>query len=386
MSVTALAPRIAPTRAEVLAALGTRFAEGAAEADRLGRVPVENFAALHEAGLIGLPAPRELGGGGADLPDALEAVRAIGRGEPATALILVMTWLFLAGLKRLPQGIDPVRRRVAEDAIANGALVNALRVEPELGTPARGGVPATIARRDGDVWRISGRKIYSTGCQVLSWMLVWAVTDERAPRVGSFLVHRTAPGWRIEETWDHLGLRASGSHDVVFEETPTPVDHGLSLLPVGAPPPPFDPAFAAWNAVLIAGLYDGVAQAAFDWFLGWAATRTPANLGSPLASLPRFQEAAGAAKALLLSNQLMLEAAARGTLPPTEANLVKHSVTENAIALVQSLLPLTGNPGLSRANPLERHLRNALCGRVHTPQSDAVLGAAGRAAFAAVQG
>ncbi|MDL5472214.1 acyl-CoA dehydrogenase, partial [Klebsiella pneumoniae] len=56
-----------------------------------------------------------------------------------------------------------MRRRVFESAVARGALINALRVEPELGSPARGGLPATVLRRGVDGWRLSGHKLYTTG-------------------------------------------------------------------------------------------------------------------------------------------------------------------------------------------------------------------------------
>jgi alkylation response protein AidB-like acyl-CoA dehydrogenase len=56
-------------------------------------------------------------------------------------------------------------------------------------------------------------------------------------------------------------------------------------------------------------------------------------------------------------------------------------VTENAIQVVQRAVELTGNPGLSRGNPLERHLRDVLCARIHTPQADTIRLAAGRAAL-----
>ncbi|WP_426168911.1 acyl-CoA dehydrogenase family protein [Sandarakinorhabdus sp. DWP1-3-1] len=364
-----------------LAELAAAFAATAADVDASGRLPAENFERLHAAGLIGLTAPTEVGGGGADLATALKVVHAVARGEPATALILVMTYLHLNGFNRGP--LEGVRRRVAEDSVRNGALINAFRVEPELGTPARGGVPATTARRDGDRWLISGRKIFSTGVPVLSWFNVWAVTDEPEPRVGAFLVHRSAPGWRVQETWDHLGLRASASHDVIFEATPTPLDHATGLTPIGAPPPPIDASFLTWSAVLTAGIYDAVAQAARDWFVEWAATRIPANLGAPLSTLPRYQEAVGAADALLLANRALLAAGARGEASLPETSLIKYNVTENAIKVVEGLVALSGNPGLSRHNPLQRHLRDVLCGRVHTPQGDVALGAAGRAAFAA---
>jgi len=269
----------------LLPGLTARFAATADAHDRDSSFPFENFAALHEAGLLALTAPVDLGGPGADLPTALKVIRAVARGEPATALVLVMQYLFLGSLDGRAGWPAHLKALVADEAIRNGGLINALRVEPELGTPARGGLPATVARRTPDGWRLSGRKIYSTGCPALTWFVVWARTDEPEPRVGGWLVHRDTPGWRIEETWDHTGLRASGSHDVIFEDAPVPLDRALSPQPPGGPPQ-IDPRFAVWSSVLTSAIYDSVARAARDWFVTWLTERKPANLGASLSTLP----------------------------------------------------------------------------------------------------
>jgi alkylation response protein AidB-like acyl-CoA dehydrogenase len=113
----------------------------------------------------------------------------------------------------------------------------------------------------------------------------------------------------------------------------------------------------------------------------------PANLGAPLATLPRMQEAIGAIDALLVTNRRLIASAAAEedagrTLPDNEANLIKTVASENAIQAVQRAMELTGNHGLARSNPLERHLRDVLCARVHTPQPDAAYLAAGCSALA----
>jgi len=368
----------------VLPALTERFTATADQHDRDSSFPFDNFAALHEAGLLTLTTPKSLGGHGADLPTTLKVIQAVARGEPATALVLSMQYLFHASLEARGGWPDHLKRLVADDARQNGGLINALRVEPDLGTPARGGLPATVARRTPDGWRISGRKIYSTGSPGLTWMLVWARTDEAEPRVGGWLVHRDTPGWHIEETWDHTGLRASGSHDVVFEDTLVSDDRALSPQPAGSPQAP-DPVMAIWSPVLTAAIYDSVARAGRDWFVRWLIERKPANLGAALSTLPRFQEIVGEIDGLLLQNRVLLDAAANGRLRPSECGLGKHLVTENAIAAVEKAIAASGNPGLSRHNALQRHYRDVLCGRIHTPQSDVVLTTAGKAAFAAVQ-
>lgn len=133
----------------------------------------------------------------------------------------------------------------------------------------------------------------------------------------------------------------------------------------------------------IASLYDGIARASRRWLLDFLRSRVPSNLGASLATLPRFQELVGEIDALLLANRHILACtiaadAGGAILSAAEGGLVKHLVTENAIRAVEKAIAATGNPGLSRDNPLERHYRNVLCARVHTPQADVALTLAGR--------
>ena len=131
-----------------------------------------------------------------------------------------------------------------------------------------------------------------------------------------------------------------------------------------------------------------MARAARDWLLGFLNHRAPSGLGAALASLPRVQESVGEIEALLRTNRVLLDAAATevdaGHAPSaTASGLLKYSVTNQAIRAVELALQLSGNHGLARQNPLERHYRDVLCSRIHTPQNDAILVAAGKGALAA---
>jgi alkylation response protein AidB-like acyl-CoA dehydrogenase len=368
------------------------FAAGAERADRAAAFGFDNLAALHAYGLIGAVVPCAAGGGGATLAHARRIVSAVARGDPSTALVLTMSYLvhgtLAAAESRWPAHL---RDAVWQSAIDQGALANNLRVEPELGSPARGGMPGTIARRSADGWRLSGHKLYTTGIPALRWLLVWARTDEAEPRVGVFLVPRdpaaAAPGIRVIESWDHLGLRASASHEVVFDDVALPTDHAVDIRPpadwAGGP----EPTQHAWMITLLGALYDGIARAARTWLVGFLAERRPAGLGAALSTVPRVQQTVGEIDALLWANDTLLTDLARRSdegAPPDAAasGLVKYSVTGNAIRAVDLALQLTGNHGLSRHNPLERHWRDVLCSRIHTPQNDSILEASGRSAFA----
>jgi len=376
------APPSAFERADWLA---TEFAVRAAQHDREASFPFENFNELSEAGLLALTVPAALGGSGAGALDAARIINILGKADPSTALVLSMHYIEHLLMARSTRWPGRLSRKLARETVEGVALINALRVEPDLGSPSRGGLPATTARRTETGWRLSGRKIYSTGAPILKWYAVWAKTDEPTLRVGLFLVPAGLPGTRIVETWDHLGLRASGSHDIVFDDVVFPLDHEIDVRrPDDWRVPDFTQATV--HAIFVAAIYDGVARAARDWLVDFLKNRVPSNLGASLATLPRAQEVVGGIEARLAVNARLIDSFARDfddgiALSASESNIIKLTVTNNAVAVVEDALSLTSNHGLTRNNPLERHYRDVLCGRVHTPQDDATRVNAGRLAL-----
>lgn len=371
----------------------------AARFDASGEFPHDNIALLSRSGLLALVAERPYGAQ-AGLEQARQAIAAIAFAEPATALILTMTYLNHRQLARAdcrwPQSLrHQVLESVRIPVKPYHGLINALRVEPELGSPARGGLPQTIAVREGDGWRICGRKIYSTGSPALQWLAVWARTDENPPRTGTFLIHRPSiqHGLQIIENWNHLGLRASGSHEVILTDVWIPRENAVDIRPpeawssgtthtdLGA-----NADQQAWMVVLLGTLYDAVAQAGHEWLKDFLRNRVPVSLGNSLATVARIQEQVGEIEARLQTNRILLDDAARqvdtDSAPSAHASgLLKYTVTTNAIEVLEIALKITGNHGLSRNHPLERHYRDVLCSRIHTPQNDSSLVTAGREAL-----
>jgi alkylation response protein AidB-like acyl-CoA dehydrogenase len=381
--MTGLSPRLAPGR---LDEVRREVAAHAAECDRAGCFPAAGIAAVHTAGLLTSTVAERYGGPGAGLAQSAAALRELGRGDPSVALIAAMTLFSHATQARQRNWPAARYAEVLEESAQRPVLINALRVEPELGTPARGGLPATTARRTpGGDWSLTGRKIYSTGAEGLRWMAVWARTDESPPRVGSFLVRSGAPGITIERTWDHLGLRASRSDDVILDAVAVPGDAVIDLA-VPAPGRAPDPVLMAWNCLGLTAIYLGVAHAALDWLAAFLTERTPTALGRPLATLPRFQYAVGEISvALTAADDLVDGLAARvdagDPVAAEHAGTAKLTGTRAAIGAVEHAVSLIGNNALTRKNPLERHYRDVLCARVHTPQDDSIIAAAGSAAF-----
>jgi alkylation response protein AidB-like acyl-CoA dehydrogenase len=205
--------------------LSRAFAADAARHDSEGCFPADNIARLRQAGLLALTVPKHFGGGGAGLSETVRVLGILAEGCASTTLILAMQLFKQAALDRGNLWPVQVRADVAAETVEQGALINALRVEPELGSPTRGGLPATMVRRTRDGLRLSGHKIFATGAPGLRWMDVWARTLDEPAQVGHVLVRGDAPGIRIVETWDHIGMRATCSHDVLFEDVPVAEEH-----------------------------------------------------------------------------------------------------------------------------------------------------------------
>jgi alkylation response protein AidB-like acyl-CoA dehydrogenase len=128
---------------EVTAALAAR-----AEAhDRDGSFPADGIAEVHAAGLLTATVAERYGGPGSGLAQTVALLRALGRGDPSVALVAAMTLFTHAAQAQDETWPGSLYAEVLEESARQPVLINALRVEPELGTPARGGLPATTARR-----------------------------------------------------------------------------------------------------------------------------------------------------------------------------------------------------------------------------------------------
>lgn len=366
------------------AALADQFALTAGYHDETGKFPFANFDDLYQAGLLALTTSRDHGGFGFGLQEASTVVSEIARGDPSTALVLAMHYSNHHAIRHSGKWPEHLVTRVALANRDGVALINAAQVEPRIGSPSHGALPETIARRDGNRWLISGHKIYTTGIPILTWAVVLAVTDEAQPRLASFLVPVDAPGFSIKETWNATGMRATASHDIILDNVPVPLDDIIDPQPASEGLKR-DETIQAWYFALIASVYHGVARAAGEWSIDFAARYAPGSLGTPIATLPRVQDSLGDIEIRLTANERLLRSLAddvdAGRPIGTHAAIIKHLVVDNAIAITSAGLDLGGNPGLSRSNAIERHHRNALCARAHAPQNNMIRVIAGKAAL-----
>jgi len=233
-------------------------------------------------------------------------------------------------------------------------------------------------------WRIRGRKTYSTLSPILNQFTVKAgIAGE--DKIGEFFV-RKGPGVSIEETWDTLGMRATGSHDVVLDDVFVPEDHCLSEGAAWASKKRDD---GGWM-LHIPACYIGIAWAARDFALQFAREYKPNSLTAPIAELPHIQRQIGLIEADLMTARTLLYAVAdrwdassadgRLTLKQ-ELGLAKVVAVEAAMRIVDGAMRIVGGASLSRKLPLERMYRDVRAGLHNPPMEDAVLAGLARRAL-----
>ncbi|MCE0535587.1 acyl-CoA/acyl-ACP dehydrogenase [Kineosporia rhizophila] len=361
-----------------------QLAKRAEENDRTGAFPWESIQVVHEAGLLRAGIGSAYGGPGLSSAEAVRLFLALGAGDPSVALLTAMTVFQHQLQATAPWWPEETYRKVVADSWGRPVLLNAVRAEPEWGAPARGGLPATTVSKVEGGWILNGRKGFATGSEGLAYHLVWATTStdpDDDPLLAHAVVPGDTPGIEVIRTWDHLGLRATSTHDVVYTDVFVPEENfrGVPLSQQGRD--------VSGSAVLgLAALYVGVARAAQAWFVKFANERVPTSLGRPIATTERIQSVAGEIEVQLIqAEEVLFGLAARVDAhdPVATQRLLsaKLIATRSAVTAVQTAVAALGNPALTRHNPLQRHLRDVLCSRVHPPQDDAALLIAGRASL-----
>ncbi|MGV1757335.1 acyl-CoA dehydrogenase family protein [Rhizobium sp. A22-96] len=357
-----------------------KLTDAAPAADATGEFPWVGIRAVHESGLLESTVGKRFGGAGASLPEVARILADLGRGDPSVALISAMTiftHLGEAGRNRWPEGLY---RGLLAEAKHRPILLNAARVEPDLGSPARGGLPETVARRTGNGWSITGRKRFVTGALGLTHFLVWACTDEKPQRVGTFVVPAGLPGIDVIHTWKSLGMRASGSHDVHFTDVEVPREDVLDLVDAGSGAQ--DNRAHASMTLALSAIYVGAAEAAQAAFVRFAHERVPSNLGYPIARTERFISLAGEIDLLIGGARALIFNALDYSLDDPEA-LIRARLLAGRQLLKAARLAVgaLGNPGLSADLGIERHFRDIQSVLVHAPQEDTAIAILGRAAL-----
>jgi alkylation response protein AidB-like acyl-CoA dehydrogenase len=368
--------------------LAETFAQRAAQDDWEGKFPFENYADLQRSGYLTLTVPREYGGWGADVLEATLAQYYLAQGCASTALVMGMHLTHIARLyegQKDQSSPGEIFERICHAVVEDGAVLNTAVSEPTTGSPSRGGRPSTTARRQPDgSWRINGRKTYTTGSSVLKLIPVGcSIIDEADGHLppltaerGSFLVSGDAPGVRVEETWNSLAMRMSGSNDLILEDVHI---ESWAYMETGMPPGTApQERIAAWG-LPIAAVYLGIAQAARNEAIQFAQRRRPNSLDRPIASVPHIQEKVAKMElALLQSNAVLFGLAVQSvadpcSVPVSQFSAAKYLATNSAIEITDLAMRVVGGASLSLEGSLQRHYRDLRAGLHHPPMDDVTL-------------
>lgn len=364
--------------------LADQFAQRAAVHDREGTFPFENYADVRAAGLPALIVPEAYGGWGAGLLETVMTMEALAVGDGSTALNVTMHMQTLGGALEAGGWPSALLEQVCRDAVERGFLINSIATEPELGSPSRGGKPKTRAKplyeggTEPVAWLINGRKNFASMSPTLDYMIIPAVLDDSSEAVARFLVP-SSPEIEIIETWDAMGMRTTGSHDIILHDVRVPHPY---LIASG----PTDKAHQkgkanAWFALGVSAVYVGVAVAALQAAARYAKERTPTALGKPIAELEGIQRRLGQAEMLIHQAETHLYYAAelwerhpeqRMELGPTII-AAKYTATNNAIDAVDHCMRVVGGSSMTRHLPLERYYRDVRGGLSHPMNDDQAL-------------
>jgi acyl-CoA dehydrogenase len=357
---------------ELTRTLGRRFGERAADIDRDDRFVADNYADLKAYGFFGAGVPADLGGGGLANAELGALLRELARHCASTALAFAMHTHQVAAAWRWKHQKAPVdgllRRVAAEQIILLSSGGSDWLHSSGTATPVDGG------------FRIDARKGFASGAAAADLFITTAVYDDptEGPTVIHISVPMRAPGVRVLSNWRTLGMRGTGSNDVMLENVFVPHEAVALRRPRGRWHPAIH--LAAMIAIpLIYAVYVGIAESARDLALELARKR---SVDAHLVDLSGGIDKALATARLALSD--MLTAAASSTPGPATTNRVmtgRAIVADAVLEVVDLALEIGGGAAFYRDAGLERRFRDAQACRYHPLQERIQREYAGRLAL-----
>ena len=351
-----------------LATVEQSFKDRAQQIDEDSVFPFENFKKLRKIGYTKITLPKEFGGEGLSVYDAILLHETLSSYCGSTGLAASWSIQNIGEIFENRYWQSDTLTSFGEQ-VKNGATVNRAVSEFAMGSPVRGGKPATSAKHDGEGYVINGRKNYTSGAPDLDYFLVsaWIEDDNQ---LGFFLIPKTAQGVTVENTWDVASMRGTGSDDLVLQNVRVA---SSSLVEI----PSYSTGFKlnGW-LLLIPATYLGIAQAARDYAVKFATEHSPNSIQGTIAELPNVQTLIGEMDLALTNARFTLYGVAALYEDPAkkseiinEVNIAKHVVTNTAIEVVDKAMRLVGAKSLQRANPLQRYYRDVRAG-LHNPPMD----------------
>jgi len=343
-------------------AMAREFAESeirpiAMEIDRDARFPHETVKRMGELGLMGIAVPERWGGSGSDMVAYVVALEEIARVCASHAVVMSVD-NSLYGYPVLAFGTDAQRERFLKPVAAGHAHGCFALTEPQAGSDARN--QATLAHRDGQDYVITGRKMFITNGREATFALVFAQTDVAAARKGitAFVVEKGTPGFTVSKTEDKLGIRASDTAELVFDECRVPAAHRIGEEGQG-----FKIALATLDGgrISIAAQAVGIAAGAYARSVSYARERKA--FGVPIGQHQMVQWMLADMATTIDGARLLTHKAAAlkdAGRPYTQAAaMAKLFAAETAMKVTTDAVQVHGGYGYIRETEVERYFRDA---------------------------
>jgi alkylation response protein AidB-like acyl-CoA dehydrogenase len=359
----ALDVRLAETRtaSEIARELGPIFARRADETTDEDRFVGDNFALLRSTGLVEAGVPKPLGGGDADVDELAAMLRTLGYHCGSTGLAFSMhahqvavpawRWRYQNLL-----AVEPLLKRVAQERIL---LLTSGGSDWIAGS-------GKAEKVDGG-YRITARKVFSSAAPIGDILMTSAVFESEGepPTVLHFAIPMNSPHVKILDTWRSLGMRGTGSHDILIEGYVVP-EAAVALRRKAGEWHPLFQIIATIAFPLVYSVYLGVAESARDIAITLAKKKQPRHLVELAGRLDTEVTGARLAHESMLS-AVRLNAPSAATV--NQVMIGKQLVTRHAMAAVDLAMELAGGSGFYRAAGLERRFRDLQAARYHPLQS-----------------
>lgn len=346
----------------------------AAAYDESGAFPLETVRKMGEMGLMGIEMPEAYGGAGMDTLAHVLTMIEIAKADASHSTILsVNNSLYCNGI--LWFGTEAQKREWIKP-VASGEQIGAYSLtEPMSGSDAGNMASRAVLNEAGSHYIINGRKSWVTSAPFADRIVLFIMTaaEEKHRGITCFLIDTSQPGFSRGKTEPKLGIRASATSEIIFDDYACPVEHVLGGVGQG-----FKIAMTVLDAgrIGIAAQALGIAEAAYEAALMYAREREA--FGAPIGTYQMIQQKIADMKTRIEAGRGLIyqaiiakeRALATGGRYTTEASIAKLFCSEAAAYVTDEALQIHGGMGYSKELPIERYYRDARITRIYEGTSE----------------
>ena len=340
----------------------------AAEIDVTERFPMENVKKMGELGMMGIPFPTEFGGAGVDVLSYIIAVEELSKVCATTGVILSAHTSLCASL--INENGTPAQKEKYLRDLCTGNKIGAFGLtEPGAGTDAAG--QQTTAVLDGDNYILNGSKIFITNGGVADTFIIFAMTDKSKGTKGisAFIVEKGFQGFSIGKKEDKLGIRASSTTELIFENCIVPKENLIGREGKG-----FGIAMKTLDGgrIGIAAQALGIAEGALEEAIKYMKERK--QFGRPISAFQGLQWMVAEMSTKIEAARFLVYKAAwlKENKQPysVDAARAKLYAAEVAMDVTTKAVQLFGGYGYTKEYPIERMMRDAKITEIYEGTSE----------------